>query len=168
VEFTTAPPSESQFSSCDVSPLSDALADGELADYSGDMGIDPTTILDGIPPLLAPAIRFPDPLPGTPYILKPAIQLDPIDYSSMTASEHAKQKRKRRLQVKHLSPANQTMVSAAINRMESLLVMCCGFPNEETCWTLANMANNWACKKYGLNLALTEGSNYKNLVSSIH
>jgi hypothetical protein len=146
--------------------LLDILADGDLVDYGEILAIDLSTLLSGIPKCLAPEIKFPDPLPGPLHTVVRAVPLEPVDYCKLPPAECTKLENKRQIKVKHLPLADQTVVSATINRMGCLLSTCFAFPDESTCWTLANMANDWVCRKYGQNLALTEQSEYKTLVSN--
>lgn len=164
-------PAVSQPSSRDNSPLPDVLADGELVDYGDKLAIDPSTLLSSIPKHLAPVPKFPEPLPGPIYLVKRAVPVETqaaVDSSQgvpQAKRTGGKSKNKARMGVKDLPLADQTIVRAAISRMSSLLTVCCGFPDETTCWILANMANDWACRKYGRSLALTQDSEYKTLVS---
>jgi hypothetical protein len=123
--------------------------------------------LKDVPPILAPVATLPDPLPGparTPQQVRP---LPPVDYSSMTAQEHVATKTARKLKVKDLIDPDKTVVSATLGCLEALLVTHGPFPNDETWQILAQQANNWACRKYGKNLALPKAANYEQLVCSV-
>ncbi|CUA77235.1 Melanoma-associated antigen E1 [Rhizoctonia solani] len=151
-------------SSRDTLPVVEQLVDGDLAEYSINLDIDPATILKGIPKDLAPILRMPEPLPGPLYIPERQVPLEPIDLDVFPAADRAKIKAKRQLKVKDLKPIDQTVVSSALNRMGALIMAVCGFPNEETAWLLACNANYWASKKHRRHLKLTQGSEYLKLL----
>jgi hypothetical protein len=145
--------------------LLDILADGDLVDYGEILAIDLSTLLSSIPKCLALEIKFPDPLPGPLHTVMRVVPLEPVNYCKLPLAECMKLENKCWIKVNHLPLVDQTVVSAAINCMGCLLSTCFAFPDESTCWTLANMANDWVCRKYGQNLASTEESEYKTLVS---
>jgi hypothetical protein len=152
-------------SSRDTSPLPEQLAGNKLAEYGGDLDIDPTTILNDIPALLAPVIQMPNPLPGPLYIPERLVPLPPVDWDNLLAAERTKLKAKRQLKVKDLKPMDQTVVSSAISQMGALLMAVCGFPDADMAWLLACKANDWASRRHGCHLKLTKGSEYLQLVS---
>ncbi|KAG8731163.1 hypothetical protein FRC11_004837 [Ceratobasidium sp. 423] len=154
----------SNASSRDTSPLPEQLADGDLAEYGSDLEIDPATILDGIPKHLAPVLEMPEPLSGPLHIPERMVPLEPIDLTAFSATERTKIKAKRELKIKHLKPIDRAVVSSALSRMGALLVVVCGFPDEDTAWLLACNANHWASKKHGRNLKLVKGSEYAKLL----
>ncbi|KAG8702875.1 hypothetical protein FRC11_011145 [Ceratobasidium sp. 423] len=157
-------PTGSSTSSRDTSPLPEQLMDDDLAKYSSDLDIDPTTILDGIPKDLAPVLTMPEPLPAPLYVPERRVPLPTIDLNAFPAAERAKIKAKHQLKVKDLKPLDQTVVSSALSRMGALLTTVCGFPDKNTAWLLACNANSWASKKYNRNLKLTKGSEYQKLL----
>jgi hypothetical protein len=137
-----------------------------------DLGVDVSEFetfadfLKDVPPILAPVATVPDPLPGPARAPQRVRPLPPVDYSGMTARERAATKVARKLKVKDLIDPDKTVVSATLGRLEALLVTHGPFPNDETWRILAQQANNWACRKYGKNLTLTEADDYEQLVCS--
>ncbi|KAG8710888.1 hypothetical protein FRC11_004011 [Ceratobasidium sp. 423] len=161
-QSTLAVPSSTP--SRDASPFPEQLADGDLAEYGSDLGIDPTKLLDGIPTHLAPLLTMPEPLPEPLYTPERLVPLPAIDLSVFPAAERAKIKAKRQLKVRDLKPADNAVVSSAISRFGALLVTVCGFPDSQTAWLLACNANHWASKKHGRHLKLTKNSEYLKLL----
>ncbi|KAF8735821.1 hypothetical protein RHS02_06408, partial [Rhizoctonia solani] len=101
--------------SCDASPFSKQLADGNLAKYSSDLGADPAELLNGIPRHLAPILTMPEPLPELLYTPDCKVPLPAIDLSTFPAAKHAKTKAKQQLKLKDLKPADNVVVLSAIS-----------------------------------------------------
>jgi hypothetical protein len=129
--------------------LGDCVADFDLS-----------TCLKGIPTQLAPPISLPDPIlidARTPRRVVSNPSQDPNARKSV------------KLAIKGVAEGDRKIISAALNRLEALIMTHDPFPSEKNFRALATQANVWACKKFNKgNLKLTPDSDYETLVSPIN
>jgi hypothetical protein len=155
----------------DVSPATESIVTVDEEDEGPieTTGFDLEKTLGGIPPPFVIEIKMPDPLPGHLHTMKRRTDLGTHDYTGLKGAERQREKRKQEgLKISALRPCDQPVAKLAIDRMDVLLACCCAFPDDETTWIIANMANVYACKKLGRDYALTRGSEYQKLVSILH
>jgi hypothetical protein len=112
----------------------------------------------GIPKHLVPVISPPEPLAGDVRT--------PRRIVSSSVAE-GKGRKSGKLAVKGVAEGDRAIISAALNRLEALIITHDPFPSEKSFRVLAAQANAWACKKYNKgNLKLTPDSEYECLVST--
>lgn len=149
----------------DISP---APSHNTFSNSHQDVGTVSTgSLLEGLSTALAPPLSFPEPLPAPLVAPERQEPLPPLDIVGLNAPQRKALRQARKLHLKQLIPLNKQIASAAMKRLEVLLITRNPFPNRSESSMLASTANAWACIKYGKSLLIEVDSEYEDLVSKL-
>ncbi|KAG8704982.1 hypothetical protein FRC09_003217 [Ceratobasidium sp. 395] len=167
----TAPPSLSMPSSITTSRAPTPSAESAFTvaddDYD-DNGSRPdiNKVLAGVPPPwnLGPILPPPE-LPAPYHIasLKPEV----LQQLATGGKEKSKDKSKAaRASIDNFRDEDKQHLKLSLEFMDTLVATFCAFPNKETLWTFACLANHWASTKLKRNYRLNRDSEHFRLLSS--
>lgn len=157
----------------DVSPGADSAVTVDESDERLAPGVDFKTLLEGIPkPWNVGPVSAPPPLPEPLYVAKlksEILQLvellkDKARFKQASKEEREKAKTATRPRVSNFRDQDQAHLKQTLEYMETLVATVYAFPDNDTCWTFALLANCWASKKLGRSYRLERDSEHCRLV----